>query len=446
MKELFKKSKTLTLLIASFATVMIGHNINQYNLASDKVIQVGQSNNGLITCFQRITQTYTAWTIGGSGSAYTGKSFGATTESCLAEVNTAMETLGIFAAGTLEKMNRTLTDVHWFNNKINKSFDDKSPEATSAVKEKFNRIDSNVEYLWDNFDTQIATLEAGKSEIVNQLGISISIAFVSLAMLFAAGIIGYRSKNEIENNADRFYTLKDYKQNAKIDGVISSALTESGYTKTATLFKEYHEDLLDRSVVTHSYSEAAAPQKILNIDLTPETISLNIIADKVYESISPKIFSSGILFDMEMDNNIHVAAEEEQFHQLLHSVFTYGVEAAQSGGDKKARICTKVLGDILYVKLNISGACYNSSELESNNVENINFMVLSEMMKDMNGTIVIKNIFEDSNSQAVVELTLREIASIKTDAIEEAISTKKVTSVVKGSKKEILKSFSEAVS
>ena len=238
---------------------------------------------------------------------------------------------------------------------------------------------------------------------------------------------------------------------AKIDQIIAETLIANECNHVARLYHDYSEKLLTQSASSLPI-ENIHSDELKEIKETPAVeefqTTLGGLVDSVYESLSTRIFSTGVIVNLQCDDNIAVNGAGEDVQQIVHSILSLGLDKAEKTDDKKVTLRVKSLGNILRISSFINTHCFNSDELEyfsdgNTKVSNVNLAIIKEVISEMDGEIELKNEFSNNDAKAIINISLNKVLVEAT--AEEIVDNKRLTKVVKGTKKEILKQFEAQV-
>jgi hypothetical protein len=462
MKKWIFDLKNLTYLSCAFViasgTLFYFNMKNIENSSSARVAQAG-----MMTCFSRVSQTFTSHVIADTSSNYLSREFTDLTSECFADVKNSLEVAIPQGLSVLKKHINTLSsDAHWFHEmlesvSINENVEEVlNTEKTSA---RFDSLETKFDLILDSFEGFF--LESNK-KIANVYGIlNICLGlFFALTVFMSRLWMNKNSQNKaIEDKAESIILNNEFHETTKIDNIIAAALEKNGMSRSSSLFRSYHSRLLEKQVGMRMYDEAkvSAPiitykSEVIDIPSIPEVVNTpkeKIDLIDVYSSIS-KQFSNlavvkGILFDVELINTLWIEGTHETTSQAIFTAVNTAVGTAKEANAKKISVQTKSLGGVGLFRVTVPNHVYTSEQLEqfSNDSvisKNIEMELLKEIMKDVGGNVNMKNNVDDEGriSGSTIELVFT-----KTSAPELAIPTgrpvKELKRLVKGSKREILR-------
>ena len=248
---------------------------------------------------------------------------------------------------------------------------------------------------------------------------------------------------------------------SNLDTLFTESLNDIGLSNVSRAFANYHEYMLDGKIIPLGQPTSADHLAYLGYEKTNLTDILNDVLDLT----SDQVFSKGILFDFNTDDQVYVYADREALQQMVYNLVSYAIEKCLlTEGTKKVIVRTKVLGSSVLLKVSHSGGTIDNGLVKAlNRADSINAKDLDlrvslchELVSDLQGEMRCKyrrnkndnidgNIFEfvlhrvdqDDLPLAVLDsdVTVNREEKI---ADSENIETKKVIKVMKGTKKEIL--------
>jgi hypothetical protein len=418
------------------------------------MVKSANTHNGLMTCASRISQTFTAWTLGSVGSSYLTVQFANISNDCLSQVNVALSSLAVNATKFKETMNRVLTDAHWFHEKVEASIDRKdariinNAESRGDINDRYKSIDNNIEIMWTHFETAAIAAKESKKVWLN-IALAATAMLLSLFAFYISTEFKVASLQAKLNARAKVLLLGgNFDEVARIDQVISESLLANNYNHVARLFHDHNENMIQHK--SKQWMNDSEKEKTAEIANTPPVelmqTTLGSLVDRVYENISARVFGSGIMVDLQCDDDLAIEGKGEDIQQIIHSLFSMSLDKAEGSNEKKITLKIKGLGDTLLLKTTINTHCFNSDELEffsapNGTVTNVNMAIIKELMRDTQGEISLRNEFVDGDANATLEI------SLSNALIEDGpnnMSRKEVTSIIKGKKHEILARFRSA--
>lgn len=456
MKKLFMPRKYMVtaavILISAFSLSVWNFQAHQNSLTKGANL-----HSGLMTCANRLSQTFTAWTLGNISSPYLAAQFWKDSNSCLADVNVALTGMSVNIANFKDTMNRVLTDAHWFHEKLETSIDRRDSSFTtdrdlkSQINLRYSDLDERIGVMWDHFDEAQQMAKEKKSTWLTTSLVSATLLFLLLGYYISTEYRADKLRQKLNEKAKSILVENTFDHVAKIDQIIAETLIANECNHVARLYHDYSEKLLTQSASSLPIDNTHSDE-LKEIKETPAVeefqTTLGGLVDSVYESLSTRIFSTGVIVNLQCDDNIAVNGAGEDVQQIVHSILSLGLDKAEKTDDKKLTLRVKSLGNILRISSFINTHCFNSDELEyfsdgNTKVSNVNLAIIKEVISEMDGEIELKNEFSNNDAKAIINISLNKVLVEAT--AEEIVDSKRLTKVVKGTKKEILKQFEAQV-
>jgi hypothetical protein len=428
----------------SFAFMMSGKNSIQ------TAQKFSTTQLGLGTCFQRLTQSFTAAMIGDFSSTYLTKDFSNVTGECFGQVNSILKSALKADQNILSTVNDMTNESHWFYEKLAKI-------KTIAGTEKLNMNESS---LIDKF----SKVESYKMEVSKYLERAVAFANesskfsynVSFTLLLTIGIFAamFLIQKRRERNAKKKLEIESLQllQNnlfteSRIDRHLEQVFINADYPHTLRLFSTYHGKVLEgkSSFVMSAHSDISGEESSQQNRQNLQTTDINDLFNASIDMVQSKAFSQGIIFDYDIDNNIHVLGEREGLMQLTYHLLAYGLDVAGklNNDSKKIQVRSKVLGQQCYTKLFIPNHFLTATELEAlgdseteSQLNDMNLMLIIELTKDLNVKIEVGNTLGKNGKMAGAKIELLFNLAEQSSANDSA--PKHIQRIVKGSKSEVL--------
>lgn len=447
-----------------------------------KIGQAQLLKDGVMTCFQRVTQTFTALMIGQKTSNYLTSGFINTTAECFTEVNKIFtQELSQFK-GANQTVNKLISDSHWFHEKVQKIAAMGQGEwnlSSSNIVDKYAQLEQTRDSL-----TDFLAKRSESAKVVADTGTMAAMAFFFLLFAVAVGYLVSRLKvvrqiDELEKAAEG---LNSSKQVFEIEAIISRGMKIAGLSNIRQLFLDSRTALFTQAPeveiprVENVAVSSEEQTKTEAVEATPSASMAETLA-MVVRGVKDKAFTHGVILDVDVDDDLRVKAQPEGFGQLIYNIVDYAIDASilQNEG-RKITVRTKALGDAVYLKCSIANHCFNSTELENFtdsklNVEqmSLNLTLVQELAADLNAEIRVKNktgnnggvqgaemeliVVRDTAIQSIqgTEETWAE-AEYSADEVREEVSPlptveepSRVVSIVRGKKKDLLRRMNSEV-
>jgi hypothetical protein len=399
-------------------------------------------NNGIGTCFSRVNQSFTSKVMGNqNGSTYLNPSFWNLTEECFGDVITrATDGLNVEFERVEGKLNALTSEIFWFHGDL------KGVEATGLTpksdinfKERFLKTEEITEKIYTEVETADTELMATLSykEMAFYFSFFGIFALILWDLMLGRREVGQRGK--IEKNAEFIKETVGHKRDTKVETIITEALSNSNMPKVSQLFSSYSQKNFDSKFVPGNWVPVKM-NKPYNIDRPKrDTASLSDVFSKILDLHTAKLFTEGILLDLNLNDQIHPLVPLETLEQLLFSVFSFGVKNIPSEiPGKKISVKTKQLGDTAIFELSNTGPNFKRGFLKGHyglgksgvapeiNPLYIDLKVALELCKEFKGEIFFENVDDNPAIKIKMKSILKKenksnLVSLKTGKPREII-------------------------
>ena len=446
MKKLLSVSSSKVLTMCGLGLLMtLGafwhHQSNQTQLDRMNVL-----NQGVGTCFNRISQTFTAVMIRDINSPYLDRGFMSLSDECLNEtikgINPFKQNLG----KGYETLNKLISDVHWFHESVVRTH---GPMATgknldaplNPLSSKFSQMENFKINLVDEIDVTNSRIRQIQASDELLMGLGLLMFVVALSILSLKEFNRLQLQREIENKALNLLKTGQANVGAMVDQIIERGLLTQGLPVSAQIFKDYHGDLLERM----SYRSAYQEQK----PVVAETKNVAPEATHSEEFSEPKTSFKEVLLSIQNINpkdliqvsdvrDVQLAVAFEGFEQLLNAAVNKLASRRNDG--KKIIISNQIHSDRSVINLFMAGNTFTATELDfSQNNQSIsvdsmdmNMVLLREMANETNTNWYMEN--KTDRAGAITGMAIRfTVYRVPKDSK----SNKNLVSVVKGKKKDL---------
>ena len=410
-----------TLSVVALASSLV---VQQSNLG--KISDAQTLNTGVGTCFQRVSQSFTALMTKSLNSNYIKKSFLTTTSDCIAQANElASEQKSTLTKRSQVLLNQFSSDYYWFSQKTLKLTAQLSSAdfdiSSSNVIGKFTTLDD----LKSEFSGEVAKV----TTILKQRNFyALLIATSSLllfSIFFTSFMMGQKRKRKVLN-------LLDEEARDILDSEVDNDQARRVFTNIFNSLGLENSKRLLAKVDTHTTNSSAPKLKeIPRVD----SVNLSSSIHKNLESFGHKIASYGVTINTESVKEFSVTGNDDLINQIVFHALNYAIDFSK---EKKLKLSTSLLGGTALLKINIEGHCFNSNELDYLNSSsslqehmNLDLMLLKELTADLEGSFAIKNKInaKEKRSNCELEFIFTVPSLRKTNSVK----------VLKGSKKDILR-------
>lgn len=409
---------------------------------------------GANTCFNRVSQTFTALMIQDFNSNYLSQNFMDTTGECFSEAKSQFDALyaGTFKAG-FKHINMLSSDLHWFHEKVQKLIsmnkENNLEFNNSNITNKYSALETAKIDFQDAIQSKIDTHKKWDSALFATNLFSLVGFILSMGFLFVQRKNNSEAINHIEKEAEEMVKSDSEIVSAQFDRLIESALKRSGLPNTYSLFSKYHAQLLEKQYNAFESNDGIDIDAVRietkgELESESENLTKAFFQDAigtVLDHVGQKAFTHGILLDTKLEDDFWVKADQETLEQVLFSVLSYATESSLNQvADRKISLSSKALGGTALFKVKLHNYCFNANELNYLNGQEAagdlgtNLILIHEMVKDLGASIAVKNRL---NAQKNIEGSEIEILFERV----EVKKTQKSISVVKGTKRDILNSI-----
>lgn len=418
------------------------HQVNQTQLDRMNLL-----SGGVSTCFNRISQTFTAMMIKDIQSPYLNRGFMGLSDECLNETIKGINPFRKNVGKGYETLNQLISEVHWFHEKVLKIH---SPMLSgtnlnaplSPLTDRYTKMENFKISLMDEIDANNVQLREVQMNDEVLMGAGLIIFVLSLSLLSLQEFNRLQLQREMEKEALNF--LKSGKSNvgAIVDQLVDRALLTQGMPVTAQIFRDYHGDLLERMVTKSGVLETPKKKEV-------ETTSAKQVAEET-EEVAALVHKTSLKEVLVSIQNIHpkdlihmaevrdvqLNVPYESFEQMMSAAINQ--LASRRPENKKVMISNQVHSDKSIVNLFMAGNTFTASELEF--MGSNNQAVAEEL--DMN-LIILKEMVDESGSQWHLENKTDRNGMITGMNIRFTVARapkevrKNLVSVMKGKKKDL---------
>lgn len=417
--------------------------------ASSQKAELSVLGEGVQTCFLRANQTHTAKLLGQTGLEYLASGFFAATEECFAEaLGTAKTKFQAEGKGLIRDLNTLSSEVHNFHQKL------KSPDEKL---ENISALFSKIETLKDDV---LEESDAARTSLNSSFDQARQIFFLLCGLfplLFVWELIE-RRRNESRMMAIEEEALKQLgdgraRLDSQMEAVIKRALEFSEFVNCARLFENWSEN---RLVTTHKvYNELPVPKKTqdfvieeprvaeeIHEDVLEPVVGLKEVAiepllAKVVDHLSSRIFTSGIMLDLDVSEDLKVMGREETVEQLFFHTILRSVNAlSDTSGVRRLRISAKLVGQTAVLELTDNGDAFSSDLLDAQvglaSVTNgdLELTLTRELTKELGGQIILENVLKGREAIG---------GKVKIRLMAANVEGKRLVSLKKGKKKDLMR-------
>ncbi len=447
MKNLLSLRPAAIFIFAGLSLAMILGSFWHYQSNQSQLNKLGVVNQGLTTCFNRVSQSFTAMMISDLQSPYVKSDFTGLSNECLAETSKGAVALKSSMGKAYENLNQLISETHWFHEKIGRVNNEKDVAANIApISDRYSRMETYKQTLSDEIDntSNLIRKVQGNNEVLMGLGLIMFV--ISLSLLSLQEFLRLESKKAIEREALNYLTAGQGNVGAIVDRLVENALMGQGMQVTAQLFRDYHGEMLERQATRVSTDEPILEEAEAETFAAPTTVEISAVDTRERTSLKESLVT---LQNLHTKENLHIS--ELRDVQLLAN--SEGVEhmlnAAVSAllchrtDDRKIMVGTQIHSDRVVLNFFCSGNVFSATELEyAANPEviaeglDMNLQILKEMVQSASAQWFIENKVDRHG-----KITGMNIRLVMDRALKEN-RPKNLVSVFKGKKKDLAKVIS----
>lgn len=371
----------------SLALTMAGFWHHRQNVGNAEHLATFQQ--GVSTCFARVTQTFTAAMIRDSRSPYLNKDFMSLSDECLRD---GARTSGIELAAMpkASRINNDLvSEVYWFHEKVGKVIganllNSKDTVSLNGISEKYAKIEGMKMDLVDQIDMGLGQAREARLQDEFLMGGAFCLFMAALSILAMRRVRSMRALREIERQALSLLNTGNVNVGAMVDQLLGRAMAAAEMPVTLRVFRDYHGEVMEHMA---SRPVSRAPMKTETeiapvVEMVPEaeatdyvmptqfaetlaTPSATIEMAEEIDAAAPAgtdirrlLVNQATRLNLGMDvQDGMVLADEEVAAQIIQAM-------GQRYAGWTARLEGKSHENLYTVRILADGACLNSSELE----------------------------------------------------------------------------------
>ncbi len=446
MKKLLSVSSSKILMTCGLGLLMtLGafwhHQSNQSQLDRMNVL-----NQGVNTCFNRISQTFTAIMIKDIHSPYLNRGFMGLSDECLSETIKGINPFKQNMGKGYETLNKLISDVHWFHESVVRTH---SPMVSgnnldtplNPLSTKFSQMETLKINILDEIDVRSSGIGEVQANDEVVMGLGLLMFVIALSILSLKEFNRLQVQNEIEKKALNLLKAGQANVVAMVDQIVIKGLLTQGLPVSAQIFKDYHGELLEKMSSRAAYYEDKN-EKVEILELVPEFVEPEMVntSKTSFKEVLVSIqnINSKDLIQVSDVRDVLLAVDFEGFEQMMNAAINK--LASRRIDSKKIIISNQIHSDRAVINLFLSGNTFTASELEfsqsgqniSADLMDMNMILLREMASETNAVWHIENKTDRSGSITGmgIRFTMNRIP-------KDTKSNKNLVSVVKGKKKDL---------
>jgi hypothetical protein len=373
------------------------HNrVNQTHLDRMSIL-----NQGIGTCFNRISQTFTAIMIKDIQSPYLNRGFMGLSDECLNETIKDINPFRKNVGKGYEVLNQLISEVHWFHEKVLKIHSPLLANQTiigslGPISDRYGKMENLKLDLVDEIDaasTQLRNIQRNDEYL---MGTALIFFVLSLSLLSLQDFNKRESIKNIEREAMNF--LKSGKGNVGglVDQLVDLALNNQGLAVTAQVFRDYHGTVLEN--LSFKPQHHSAEKISVNSENGIQEEVVNEIETENNLAVYKTSFKEVLLSIQNIQPNESIHAGEvrdvdlnvsyETFEQMINAAINQMATRREAG--KKIIISNQIHSEKSIINLFLAGTTFNVNELEFAHGHNtsivdgidMNFVILKEMVHE----------------------------------------------------------------
>ena len=442
MKKLLSISPITYLMIAVSGLALSVGGMWHQHLGQKQLNEFGVLNEGISTCFNRVSQTFTATMIKDFKSNYLSRSFMSLSDECLSEAIKGMKPFKSELNKGHKTLQQMISEVHWFHESVLKTITpamakvDKPFDTTAAVN-RFKKMEEYKTNLTD--EIQQASNDLRTSSKNDQIAVTLGVlaVFMAFVVMMAQENQKNATRKQIEARALSLLEASKADNSAVIDQLIDEALINASLENTAQLFRDYNGEILEKQTtrfakVSSAKEENKAEQEEADEFEDSDEVSYSSASLREALITLQNIHGKENINSSEV-REVRLAVEAEALEQVVNAAITKLLE--HKNGNKRIQVSNQVHSDRSILNFFLKDATFNVSELEYASTT-------GAQTTDLN-LILLKEICADNGVQWFAENKLSRNGSIEGMNIRMVIkrapkNTKKnLVSVVRGKKRDI---------
>jgi hypothetical protein len=449
MKKLLSLKPAGILIFAGLSLAMIMGSFWHYQNNQTQLGRLSVLGQGLTTCFNRVSQTFTAMMISDLQSTYVKSDFMNISDECLSETANGSRALRTSMGRAYENLNQLISEAHWFHEKIGRVKNAKEANATLApISDRYGRMENYKQTLMDEIDGATLLIRKVQRNDEFLMGAGLIMFVIALAFLSLQEYQRYENKRAIEREALSYLTAGQGSIGAIVDRLVEKALMSQAMPVTAQIFRDYHGDILERQATRISSDEPKVEETI--VEAAPETYATPLATETLIEDIEKASLKEVLvtLQNVHTKDNLHIAelrdvqllANGEGVEHMLNAAVN--ALLSKRTDDRKIMVGTQVHSDRVVLNFFCGGNVFTATELEyASNPEviaeglDMNLQILKEMVQVANAKWYIENKVDRHGN-----ITGMNIRLVMDRAMKEN-RPKNLVSVMKGKKRDLAKTI-----
>lgn len=384
--------------LVSFSTLI--------QLNSKRAGQLRVFQEGLQTCFSRLTQTFTARTIGDYNSNYMTSEFKGYTEECFGEVLVAFENVELTLAPEIlietNKINLEVFELH----KKTSSAEMSSPENVlmANISSRFEMLEIKRDNVLGMVDETISGLSASTSRLKYFFYFFCFATPLLILVNLMRNLKDYRLFRRLEKSSQDLLADEQFSL-TKAESLISNSLKEINLSELNRLFEAYRTrkeekvDTVGKPSFANSFNDKEMQLKEVweeNLNTHSNSCNVEVSVEQVIDGLSEKLFINGIKVDANIKKSF-VKIGQEDLDQIIY----YGVTALINEADRKAesrtlRMSLRNQGDRVILDILFTGSRLKDQEIarfqrDGQIPGKVELAICQQLLDDNRGEISMEN-------------------------------------------------------
>lgn len=432
MKKLLSISPTKIYLACGLGLAMTIGSFWHHQMNQSKLDRLNVLSQGTATCFNRVSQTFTAFMIKDAGSQYLSNSFMGLSNECLKETVAASAPFRNEIEKGFETLNQLVSEVHWFHEKIAKVTSVSTP--INQITERFGKMELLKTSIADNVDETMTDIREVQVNDEYMMGAGLILFVLSISMLSLQDFARIQRRREIEREALNAFKAGGANVGAIVDQLVEKALCTEGYGVISQIFKDYHEDVLEKmSSKSFTIPKHTKVEEEELVEIKPEINEERTSLKEILVSLQ-NIQDKEVLQVSEVrDVNLNISYEI--FEQMMNAAISQ--LANRRSEKKKVVISNQIHSDRSIVNIFLAGSTFTASELEFATSDialaqeiDMNLVILKEMVNESGAQWYLENKADRHGNITGMNIRFTVMRSSKD-------IKKNLISVVRGKKKDL---------
>jgi hypothetical protein len=452
MKKLLSLSRSKICLLTGVFIIVTLISFGHQRLNQSHLDRMNSMSQGVSTCFNRISQTFTALMIKDIRSPYLNRSFMSLSDECLNETVKGINPFRKDVGKGYQILNQLVSEVNWFHETVIKIHaplvaNQKVQPSMIPLIDRFSKMENFKTDLIDEIEDASVTLKRLQKNDEYLIALSLIFFVLALGLLSIQEYHETQIKKKIEGNSASLLNSRSNSPDAIIHQIIDNALQSQKLIITAKVFRDYHGELLERLVtkqkIVKDHNFRSREAEILVTD-SEEKWNPDVNAPDFKSSFKEALLSikktqPNDLMQIQDVRDVILNISNEMLEQILSSAINQ--LSTRRVGSKKISISNQIHSEKTVISIFLAGSIFSVTDLdfaqskEISNQENldINLVILKEMINESGIQWHLENRLDRSgnltgaNIKLIIKRTLKEKA--------------KLLSITKGKKKDIAKAL-----